>query len=102
MKLFRLPESLSRDACRETDFLPPHPSRGRAFSTEPYARTHIEEPHERSAAGLRRREKYLAAVMLAAAISAALAQTAWAGGLTGDASHGEALYEACQDCHSLD
>ena len=40
--------------------------------------------------------------MLAAAISAALAQTAWAGGLTGDAGHGEALYEACQDCHSLD
>ena len=22
--------------------------------------------------------------------------------LTGDADHGEALYEACQDCHSLD
>ena len=49
------------------------------------------------------REKYLAAPWsLAAAISAALTGTAWAGGLTGDASHGEALYEACQDCHSLD
>jgi cytochrome c len=40
--------------------------------------------------------------MLAAAISAALAGTAWARGPSGDASHGEALYEACQDCHSLD
>jgi cytochrome c len=25
-----------------------------------------------------------------------------AGGLTGDANRGETLYEACQDCHSLD
>jgi cytochrome c len=41
-------------------------------------------------------------VVLAAAISAALAETAWAGGLTGDAARGETLYEACQDCHSLD
>ena len=40
--------------------------------------------------------------MLAGAISAALTGTAWAGGPTGDANHGEALYEACQDCHSLD
>jgi cytochrome c len=102
MSLFRLPEPLSCDAYREAGVLPPHPSRERDFSTESYARTRIEEPHETSAAGLRRREKYLAAVMLAAAISAALAGTAWAGGLTGDADHGEALYEACQDCHSLD
>jgi cytochrome c len=70
--------------------------------TQPRARTRIEEPHETSAASLRRREKYLATVMLAAAISAALAGTAWAARPTGDASHGEALYEACQDCHSLD
>ena len=41
-------------------------------------------------------------MMLAAAISATLAQTAWAGGLAGDAARGETLYEACQDCHSLD
>ena len=102
MSLFRLPEPLPRDACRETGVLPPHPSRGREFFTQPHARTRIEEPHERSAASLRRREKYLAAVMLSAAISAALAGTAWAGGLPGDASHGEALYESCQDCHSLD
>jgi cytochrome c len=46
-------------------------------------------------------EKYAAAVILAVAISA-LAGTAWAGGLTGDADHGEALYASCQDCHSLD
>jgi cytochrome c len=99
MRLSRLPEPLSRDACRETGVLPPHPSRGRDFSTNPRA----EAPDGGCAnTHLRRREKYLAAVMLAAAISTALAQTAWAGGLAGDANHGEALYEACQDCHSLD
>ena len=102
MKLFRLRESLSRDACRETGVVPPHPSRERDPVRHAHARTPVEDPHERSDPSLRRREKYLAAVTLAAAISAALAQTAWAGGLTGDASHGEALYEACQDCHSLD
>jgi cytochrome c len=41
-------------------------------------------------------------VVLAVAISAALAETAWAGGLAGNAARGETLYEACQDCHSLD
>jgi cytochrome c len=102
MSLFRLPEPRPRDARRETGVLPPHPSRGRELLTQPCARTRIEEPHEMSAASLRRREKYLAAVMLAAAISAALAGTAWAGRPTGVASRGEELYEACQVCHSLD
>jgi cytochrome c len=51
---------------------------------------------------LRGREKYAAAIVLAGAISAALAETAWAGGLTGDAARGETIYQACQDCHSLD
>jgi cytochrome c len=50
---------------------------------------------------LRRQEKYAAAVVLACAISAALVKTAWAGP-GGDAARGETLYEACQDCHSLD
>ena len=40
--------------------------------------------------------------VLAAAISAALAETAWAGGPGSDAARGETLYEACQDRHSLD
>src|ERR1700684_423624 len=103
MRLSRLPEPLPRDACQKTGVLRPHPSRGRDFSTRPCAPTRVEDPQGRSAdAALRRREKYAAAVVLAAAITAALAGTAWAGGLTGDASHGEALYEACQDCHSLD
>jgi cytochrome c len=103
MSLFRLPEPLPRDACRETGVLPPHPSRGRDFLTETHVRKRIEDPHNRSPdAALRRTEKYLTAVMLAGAIYAALTGTAWAGGLTGDADHGEALYEACQDCHSLD
>jgi cytochrome c len=94
MRLFRLPEPLSRDACRETGVLPPRPSRERDLLTH----TH-EHPSD---AFLRRREKYAAAVVLAVAISAALTGTVWAGGRTGDANHGEVLYEACQDCHSLD
>jgi cytochrome c len=98
MSLFRFLESLSRDACRETGVLPPHSSRERGLSARPRLIAHAECVDEWS----RRREKYAAAVMLAAAISAALAETAWAGGLTGDAARGETLYEACQDCHSLD
>ena len=103
MSLFRFLEPLSRDACRETGVLPLHPSRERDRLTPSCARTRIDDPHERSTdAALRRREKYAAAVVLSVAISAALTRTVWAGGLSGDASHGEALYEACQDCHSLD
>ena len=103
MRLFRLPEPLSRDACRETGVLPPLPSRERDLLTPSRAPTRIDDPHERPAdAALRRREKYAAAVVLSCAISAALTGTVWAGGLTGDAAHGETLYEACQDCHSLD
>jgi cytochrome c len=98
MRLSRLPEPLSRDACRETGgVLPPHPPRERDLST----RTHAQHEHP-SDAFLRRREKYAAAVVLAAAITAALTGTAWAAGPTGDAARGESLYEACQDCHSLD
>jgi cytochrome c len=103
MRLFRLPEPLSRDACRETGVRPPRPSRERDILTPLGAPTRVDDPNERFAdAALRRREKYAAAVVLAVAISAALTGTVWAGGLPGDASHGEALYESCQDCHSLD
>ncbi len=36
--------------------------------------------------------------------AAALCWLAWAGAASaaGDAAHGEALYQGCQDCHSLD
>jgi cytochrome c len=99
MSLSRLPEPLSREARRETG-LPPQWDRD--ISPRPCARTRAERPDEEAYdASLRRREKYAAAVVLAVAISA-LAETAWAGGLTGDANRGETLYEACQDCHSLD
>ena len=47
------------------------------------------------------RERYVATVLLAGAVSV-LARAAWAGGLTGDPARGETVYEACQDCHSLD
>ncbi len=99
MRLFRFLESLSRGACCETGVLPPpNTLRARDFSARLRSVTHAEWRDEWSL----RREKYAAAVTLAAAISAALAQTAWAGGLTGDAARGETLYQACQDCHSLD
>jgi cytochrome c len=98
-----LPEALSRDVRRETDVLPPHLSRERDLSPPPCARPRTDGLDERpSDAFLRRREKYAAAVVLSVAISAALTGTVWAGGLTGDAARGETLYEACQDCHSLD
>jgi cytochrome c len=101
MTLFRFLGSLSRDACRKTGVLPPHSSRERDLSSRLDAQPRAEDERP-SDAHLRRREKYAAAVVLAVAISAALAETAWAGGLAGDAARGEALYEACQDCHSLD
>ena len=103
MNLFRFLESLSRDVRCQTGVLPPYPSRERDFVRPPSTPARVEDPHERSTDdALRRREKYVVAVMLAGAISAALAQSAWAGGPTGDATRGETLYEACQDCHSLD
>ena len=96
-----LPEPLSRDVRRETGVLPPHSSRERDLSSRLDAQPRAEDERP-SDAHLRRREKYAAAVVLAVAISAALAETAWAGGLAGNAARGETLYEACQDCHSLD
>jgi cytochrome c len=100
MSQFRFPDP-PRDACQETGVIPPPSSRGRELLTQPCERTRIEEPHERSAASLRRRERYLAAVMLAGAVSAALTGTVWAGGLIGDADHGRALYEVRQGFDSL-
>ena len=88
--------SLSREA-RRAPGLPPSREGGAPPAPRPAPR-----PGDAALDALRRREKYLAAVTLAAAISAALCGTAWAGGLTGDPARGETLYEACQDCHSLD
>jgi cytochrome c len=99
MSLSRLPEPLSREARRETG-LPP--SQDGKISFHSCARTSAEGPDEGlHDAFLRRKEKYAAAVVLAAAISA-LASAAWAGGLAGDADRGEQIYQACQDCHTLD
>ena len=101
MGLLRLLQPLSREAGREAG-LPPRLSREREESS----RLSAKKPGEAAGEGpyeafLRRQEKYAAAVVLACAISAALAKTAWAGP-AGDAARGETLYEACQDCHSLD
>jgi cytochrome c len=73
---------------REGDLSPPSAPAGGLDEAASYA--------------LHRKERYAAAVILAGAISAVLAETAWAGGLTGDPARGETVYEACQDCHSLD
>jgi cytochrome c len=91
----RLTELLSLEARRKAG---PPPSR----EGEPAARPAAGPDGGRFDACLRRKEKYAAAVTLAGLISAALAETVWAGGLPGDANRGETLYEACQDCHSLD
>ena len=96
MRLARWSEPLSRELS-----LPP--SREMGASGPPGVGACAEGRGEQSPrAYLRRREKYVAAVLVAGAISAALPKTAWAGGLTGDPARGERVYEACQDCHSLD
>jgi cytochrome c len=97
MSLLRLP-SLSRKARRKTSVLPPRSLRESDLLACPRAPASEAQDH----AALRRRQTYAAAVTLAAAISAVLAETAWAGRLTGDAARGEMVYQACQDCHSLD
>ena len=102
MALLRLLQPFSREAGREAG-LPPHPSRERDDSFGLYAKKPGEVTDEGAyEAFLRRKEKYAAAVVLACAISATLAKTAWAGGPAGDPARGETIYEACQDCHSLD
>jgi cytochrome c len=104
MRLLRFLEPRFRGArCKTGDPPAPNASRERGPSTRPRSVAHAERRDEWSTdAAVRRREKYAAAVTLAAAISVVLAETASAGGLTGDAARGETLYEACQDCHSLD
>jgi cytochrome c len=98
MRLSRSPKSLSLEAGRKTGVPPLWDGEPRAGGGTRAAG--LDEAS--SDASVRRREKYAAALVLAAAISAALMETAWAGGLAGDANRGETLYEACQDCHSLD
>jgi cytochrome c len=41
-------------------------------------------------------------LLIALILAPALAQSASAGALKGDAARGEQLYQACSDCHSLD
>lgn len=101
MPLQHLLESLFRGARPEAGVLPQPPSRERDLA-RPLHSQRVNDPYERSEAHLRRRERYAAAVVLAGAISAVFAKTVWAGALAGDAARGETVYEACQDCHSLD
>ncbi len=88
----RSPRSLSRETPREASVLP-----SRERETYPRSTTNADA----DAVFPRGREKYVAAVTLAAAIWA-LHGRVWAGPLVGDANRGEQIYEACQDCHSLD
>ena len=102
MKPFRLPEPLSCEVRRKTGVS--HRTRrwrGTFQLSLAQYRALARGMNSPSTRILRRQEKYAAAVVLACAISAALAKTAWAGP-AGDAARGETLYEACQDCHSLD
>ena len=105
MSPFRFPEPLSQ-RCLSRDRRPP---------TAPVAGEGLFDTSSRAICAstirtkgpltppLRRREKYAAAVVLAGAISAALAGTAWAGGLTGDAnSWREPFTRLARIVHSLD
>ena len=49
---------------------------------------------------MRARDTKAAALVFAAA--SLIAETASAGALVGDPARGETVYQACQDCHSLD
>jgi hypothetical protein len=90
MSLFRFLEPLSRCALRKMGVLPPRPSRQRDFFSPPPIRPSVERLVEHhSDAALRRREKYVVAVGLSVAISAALAGTVWAGAVTEDAARGQ-------------
>jgi cytochrome c len=87
-----------------------------AFSTRPPARSSTnvrseEMEHEQLSGRRRDHENPVAASdraakrarsSVAAALALALASPAPAAGLPGDATHGEQLYQACTDCHSLD
>jgi cytochrome c len=103
MRLFRLPEPLSREAPSKPGVLPPRPSRERDLSAASCARTRIDDPHERSPdPARRRRENYAAAVALSGAIWAALTGTVWAHESSGDANRGKDPDDPCQDCRSHD
>jgi cytochrome c len=91
----RSPWSLSREARRDTGALPP---RERETHSRSSASARVDGF---DAAFPRGREKYVAAIALAAAIWA-LHGDAWAGALSGDANRGEIVYQTCEDCHSLD
>jgi cytochrome c len=73
------------------------PSRGRACASL------LPPAGEGSGAPAPTDEGRRAAIVLAVfCVMAGAAGHAWAGGLAGDPDRGEKLYEACQDCHSLD
>ena len=90
MSLFRFLESLSGCALRKMGVLPPRPPREKNFFSPSLIRPSVEWLVEHdSDAALRRREKYVAAVGLSVAISAAITGTVWAGALTEDAARGQ-------------
>ena len=91
----RSPRSLSRETRDDAGGLPP---RERETCSCPSASARADRF---DAAFPRWRKRHVAAIALAAAIWA-LHGGAWAGPLVGDADRGEQVYQACQDCHSLD
>ena len=64
---------------------------------------HERRVDKERAAGERagRSERYVATILLAGVVSV-IARAAWSAGPAGDPDRGETVYEACQDCHSLD
>jgi hypothetical protein len=92
MRLFRCIKFVSQNASPQMGAHPSRSFRTRDLMAPPRTRSRVEHLVEHpSDAALQRRKKYVAAVRLSAAVSAALTGTAWAGAVTEDATRTETL-----------
>ena len=92
MRLFRCIKFVSQNASPQMGAHPSRSFRTIDLMAPPRTRSHVERLVEHpSDAALQRRKKYVAAVRLSAAVSAALTGTVWAGAVTEDATRTETL-----------
>jgi hypothetical protein len=92
MRLFRCIKFVSRNACPQMVGRPSRSFRTINLMAPPRTRSRVERLFEHpSDAALQRRKRYVAAVRLSAAVSAALTGTVWAGAVTEDATRTETL-----------
>jgi hypothetical protein len=92
MRLSRCIKFVSQNASPQMGAHPSRSFRTIDLMAPPRTRSHVERLVEHpSDAALQRRKKYVPAVRLSAAVSAALTGTVWAGAVTGDATRTETL-----------